>query len=241
MRRVFETGWLSLFFHSVYWGFQPVGQAALAFSQEKAVVMKERAAGSYRLSAYYIAKSFSELPLVIVLPFIEFTFAYFMAGMHGPDRWIISYFVLITSCLAAQSLGLFVGTILSNLKEALTAAQIAMLGSMLVGGFYVLNLPTWIQWIQYFSFITYTFDAMLSLEFTGSDAFRCDPDDSAYTACANITAGYNGSDYLITGEDVLKDLKVVFEPWQSVLCVILYALIFRFLTYLTLRHFHKPK
>jgi ABC-type multidrug transport system permease subunit len=67
---------------------------------------------------------------------------------------------------------LFVGTILSNLKEALTAAQIAMLGSMLVGGFYVLNLPTWIQWIQYFSFITYTFDAMLSLEFTGSDAFR---------------------------------------------------------------------
>jgi hypothetical protein len=70
---------------------------------------------------------------------------------------------------------------------------------------------------------------------------RCDPDDSAYTACANITAGYNGSDYLITGEDVLKDLKVVFEPWQSVLCVILYALIFRFLTYLTLRHFHKPK
>ena len=69
---------------------------------------------------------------------------------------------------------------------------------------------------------------------------RCDPVDSSYSVCSNITVGLNGTDYLITGEDILEDLRVVFKPWQSVLCIILYALIFRFLTYLALRHFHKP-
>ncbi|XP_062505313.1 uncharacterized protein LOC134182018 isoform X2 [Corticium candelabrum] len=233
------------FFHATYWGFQPVGQAALAFSQEKAVVMKERAAGSYRLSAYYLSKCFSEIPLIIVLPFMEFTIAYFIAGMHGPGQWILSFFILVVSCFAAQSLGLFVGALISNLKEALTASQIALLASMLVGGFYVLNLPAWIQWIQYLSFITYTFDAFLGLEFTDASPFRCDPVQSTFAVCKNVnstsTITGNGFDYLISGGDILRDLNVTLTPWQCVLSIILYSLGFRILTYLALRYLHKPK
>ncbi|XP_062505359.1 uncharacterized protein LOC134182053 [Corticium candelabrum] len=228
------------FFQSGYWGFQPVGQASLAFSQEKAVVQKERAAGSYRLSAYYISKCFSEIPLILVLPFIEFTIAYYMAGMHGADRWILSFFILIISSFAAQSLGLFVGSLLSNLKEALTAGVIAMLTSLLIGGFYVTNFPPWLQWVKYLSLITYTWDALLSLEFMGSSPFRCDHVISSYSVCENITAT-NGSHYLITGDDVLQSFDVALRPWQSVMCLLLYSLIFRILTYLALRYLHKPK
>ena len=49
-----------------------------------------------------ILQCFSEIPLIIVLPFMEFTIAYFIAGMHGPGQWILSFFILVVSCFAAQ-------------------------------------------------------------------------------------------------------------------------------------------
>lgn len=40
-------------------------------------------AGYYRLSAYYLAKTFSEIPLFLVIPTLFFTIVYWMAGING--------------------------------------------------------------------------------------------------------------------------------------------------------------
>lgn len=59
-----------------------------------------------------------------------------------------------------------------DFTHSIVAAAVIMLSSMLLGGFYVQNLASWIQWAQYLSFITYSFDSMLYFEFTADNLFR---------------------------------------------------------------------
>ena len=46
------------------------------------VLNKERLGGYYRLSAYYLSKTVTELLLSLVLPFIFFTIIYWMSGIN---------------------------------------------------------------------------------------------------------------------------------------------------------------
>ena len=71
-----------------------------------------------------------------------------------------------------QSLGLLVSAVVMDLQKAMVVSVVMLLSFMLVGGFYVKNLPSWLQWFQYLSYITYSFDAMLHLEFTPNQQFR---------------------------------------------------------------------
>ncbi len=48
---------------------------------DKAVATKERLSGVYRLSAYWLAKMTSELPIVTIVPFCTWTLAYLLVGM----------------------------------------------------------------------------------------------------------------------------------------------------------------
>ena len=59
-----------------------------------------------------------------------------------------------------------------DFKRSIVAAAVLMLTSMLLAGFYVKNLAAWIQWAQYLSFITYSFDGMLYFEFTQDNLFQ---------------------------------------------------------------------
>ena len=72
------------------------------------MVNKERLGGSYRLSAYYLAKSFSELPYSLVMPVVTFLMFYSMAGLNGLTH-VGSFFgslaVVLTVAITAQSLG----------------------------------------------------------------------------------------------------------------------------------------
>jgi len=70
-----------LFFIAVFWGFFPVFTAIFTFPQERAMLSKERAADMYRLSAYFLARTTSDLPLDLILPVLFLLVVYFMAGL----------------------------------------------------------------------------------------------------------------------------------------------------------------
>lgn len=42
-------------------------------------------------------------------------------------------------------------------------AAVVMLGFMLVGGFYVRNIPDWIGWLKWVSFMTYGYNLVLKV------------------------------------------------------------------------------
>jgi hypothetical protein len=69
---------------------------------ERMIIHKERSAGWYRLSAYYMAKMLSELPLILVQPVIFVGVSYWCIGFNG----VLSYFgmllIIIISGITGQ-------------------------------------------------------------------------------------------------------------------------------------------
>ena len=64
------------------------------------------------------------------------------------------------------------GATIMNAQKALTVTVVVMLTFMLLGGFYTRRLPSWLLWAQSVSFVTYSYDALLRLEFTDDQRFR---------------------------------------------------------------------
>jgi len=92
-----------LFFISVFWGFFPVFTAIFTFPQERAMLNKERAVDMYRLSAYFMARTTSDLPLDLFLPVIFLLIVYFMAGLReSAEPFFLSMLIVFLSIVAAQ-------------------------------------------------------------------------------------------------------------------------------------------
>jgi len=66
------------------------------------VVTKERAAGYYRLSAYYLAKQCSELPLIICQPTLFVTIVYWMTGLNRSEAFLSQLLVILLTAVAGQ-------------------------------------------------------------------------------------------------------------------------------------------
>ena len=71
-----------IFFSSVFWGFWPMFNALTTFPSERSVLVKERASGCYRLSAYFCAKSLSDVPLYTMMPTVYALVTFHCLGLH---------------------------------------------------------------------------------------------------------------------------------------------------------------
>lgn len=64
---------------------------------------KERSADMYRLSAYFVARTTSDLPLDLLLPLLFLTIVYFMAGLkHSAKAFILTMLIVFLCIVAAQ-------------------------------------------------------------------------------------------------------------------------------------------
>ena len=128
-----------------FWPLHTLMHGILSFPFERAVIEKERASGSYRLSSYFVAKSLAEAPLKLILPTMFLIIAYWMANINSNFGIFLAILAFeLMSILVAESLGLFLGAALKNLQHAITAATVILLSLMIVGGFFVRNLPHWL-------------------------------------------------------------------------------------------------
>ncbi|XP_039022677.1 ABC transporter G family member 22-like isoform X2 [Hibiscus syriacus] len=157
-----------LFFIAVFWGFFPVFTAIFTFPQERAMLGKERAADMYRLSAYFLARTTSDLPLDLILPVLFLLVVYFMAGLRlSASPFFLTTLTVFLCIVAAQGLGLAIGATLMNLKRATTLASVTVMTFMLAGGYFVKKVPVFISWIRYMSFNYHTYKLLLKVQYQG--------------------------------------------------------------------------
>ena len=59
--------------------------------------------GTYRLSAYYLSKTISEIPVALVHPTLHLSLTYFLVGLTiQPDNFVILLFTLYTIAFTSQ-------------------------------------------------------------------------------------------------------------------------------------------
>ena len=69
---------------------------------ERMVINKERSAGWYRLSAYYLAKMTSELVLILLQPLVFVVIAYWVVGLNGIAAFFATIGTVFINSIAGQ-------------------------------------------------------------------------------------------------------------------------------------------
>ena len=127
---------------------------------------QERASGAYHLSAYFLAKTFSEAPTRLALPCFYMVISYWLAGVNNNFLVFLgSTCTTLLSVLAGESYGLIIGVTITDPDRALSVMTVTSLSLMVVGGFFVQNIPSFISWIKYLSPFKYAFDASQQIVF----------------------------------------------------------------------------
>ncbi|XVF42970.1 hypothetical protein PTKIN_Ptkin02bG0002700 [Pterospermum kingtungense] len=164
-----------LFFFSIFWGFFPLFNAIFAFPQERPMLIKERSSGMYRLSSYYFARTAGDLPMELVLPTIFVTVTYWMGGLKPSLlTFVLTLSIILFNVLVSQGIGLALGAILMDLKQATTLASVTMLVFLLVGGYYIQHIPPFIAWLKYVSFSHYCYKLLVGVQYSVNEVYECE-------------------------------------------------------------------
>ena len=131
--------------------------------------------------------------------------------------------------VAGESIGLLIGASIYDLEKAMTTMTVVSLGLMLLGGFFIQNVPTWLEWGKYLSPFKYSFDASRQLVF--DRPVPCDGSGALEQLCG---IGEDLNDFA-SSEDVLASLGVQGSVWFNALMLLAIGLGPRYIAYLALR------
>ncbi|GKV31014.1 hypothetical protein SLEP1_g39761 [Rubroshorea leprosula] len=172
-------------------GFFPLFTSIFIFPQERAMLVKERSVGMYKLSAYFVARNIIDLPLDLTLPIV---------------------------IVAAQGLGLAIGAACKDLKKATILASVIVTTFMLAGGFFE-EVPPFMSWARYVSFTYHTYRLLLRIQYgcSGSDpksssckspfrGLKLDRPGIEISAIIAMIIGYRLLAYIILGRMKLRTM-----------------------------------
>ncbi|KAG1342739.1 ABC transporter G family member 14 [Cocos nucifera] len=163
-----------LFFFAIFWGFFPLYNAIFTFPVERAMLIEEHSSRMYHLSSYFFARMAGDLPMELILPTAFMVISYWMGGLKpSPREFLLTLGVILLNVLVSQGLGLAIGAILMDVRQASTLASVTTLAFLLVGGCYVLHIPPLIVWLKYISFCYYCYKLLLGVQFHENEHYEC--------------------------------------------------------------------
>eukprot|EP00581_Thalassiosira_minuscula_P003142 CAMPEP_0183747120 /NCGR_PEP_ID=MMETSP0737-20130205/67088_1 /TAXON_ID=385413 /ORGANISM="Thalassiosira miniscula, Strain CCMP1093" /LENGTH=829 /DNA_ID=CAMNT_0025982829 /DNA_START=908 /DNA_END=3398 /DNA_ORIENTATION=- len=215
------------FFTMTFWVFDAMFTAYMTFPLERAIIFKERSSGAYQLSAYFLAKTTSEAPARLVLPSIYMVISYWMSGVN--NNFVIflgSTCCSLLSVLAGESIGLFMGAAILDMERGMVVMTIITLALMVVGGFFVQNVPSWMLWMGYLSPFKYSYNSSVQLVF--DKPVPCDG-SGVLSVCNNGSTGYASE------QEVLDFLGVEFSAGLNASLLLVMFIVVRIMAFFALK------
>eukprot|EP01128_Nolandella_sp_AFSM9_P012768 TRINITY_DN95_c1_g1_i1.p1 TRINITY_DN95_c1_g1~~TRINITY_DN95_c1_g1_i1.p1 ORF type:complete len:782 (-),score=142.23 TRINITY_DN95_c1_g1_i1:59-2344(-) len=149
------------------------------FPAERGVYYREKAAGMYSGSMYFLAKVFTQLPVNLAAPAILATIGWWMIGFNDNfGNFLIFLLVALLVNNLGFSLGLLLSTAILDPAMVQRVQPLILLPFMLFGGFFLSadSIPVYFQWIEYMSFVKYAFRIAMNVVLKDT-AFWCQAKD----------------------------------------------------------------
>eukprot|EP00762_Andalucia_godoyi_P003123 ANDGO_01002.mRNA.1 Protein white len=215
----------ALFFLTANSVMSCIAAIIMTFPREKPIFTREHDSGMVKVTPYFFAKWFAELPFQVIMPAVLLSIAYFMMGLQNKaSNWFMFLAICELGAEAAASIGYCLSALSSNPEIAQALMPLAMIPQMLLSGLFLNSddVPPWFIWLQKISVIYYGWNGLMAVEMTGLE-FHCDPGQFVNGVCP-ITSGSQALNYYSNN----------FEPWEC--CLYLACLIvgYRILAYVLL-------
>ena len=216
-----------LFFCVVNQGIFGAMMLINSFPSERAIVLRERASGTYKVSAYFMAKITAETVIQIWYP-IEFScVVYWLTGFQYNASSFFIFMVFMVLCtISATSLALMISTICRTTNLAVNILPMALEIARLFGAFFLSpkNIPKYFVWIDAMSYIKYTYIGISLNELAGLEL---------YCTEAQLV---NGQCPITTGEQTIENLGLdSYSIGGCIGALILYIFIARVIAFLALK------
>ncbi len=116
-----------LFFVLINQSMSSVFQIIFTFPDERAIINKERASRTYRVSTYFLSKSLVELPRTLIATALFVVIFYWMVGLRPEAEYFFLFlFIVLLTTLAAESLAYMVSAIANTAQQAGALAPLFM-------------------------------------------------------------------------------------------------------------------
>ncbi|EME31653.1 ABC transporter, ATP-binding protein isoform 2 [Galdieria sulphuraria] len=172
-----------LFFILINQSFISIFGTIFTFPLERSIVLRERASGMYRVSAYYLSKTLVEIPRSLLFSLFFCVVLYWMVGLRDSARSFFLFLVVIfLTSLTAEGIALTVSAGAPTPQIASAIIPLFLVVSILFGGFFLSNaqIPNYFVWLKYMSFVKYSFGALMHIQF---DDFQFQLVDSSCIVC----------------------------------------------------------
>lgn len=146
------------------------------FPLQRNIMLRERSAGTYRISSFYLSKIVTEVPNQLFQRIIFYSVVYWMVGLRQTaSAFFIWLAINVLQIGTAIGLGLVIGCGAPTIELANVFAPVINVIFLLFGGnlLPLSSIPPWFIWLHWMSPITYTYSALAQNEFRGL-RFSCD-------------------------------------------------------------------
>eukprot|EP00617_Octactis_speculum_P008703 CAMPEP_0185797952 /NCGR_PEP_ID=MMETSP1174-20130828/161886_1 /TAXON_ID=35687 /ORGANISM="Dictyocha speculum, Strain CCMP1381" /LENGTH=214 /DNA_ID=CAMNT_0028493417 /DNA_START=113 /DNA_END=754 /DNA_ORIENTATION=- len=135
----------------------------LTFPLERKIFLRERKAGLYPTSAFYLARISADVPIHVVSAITIAVIMHVMARL----RIDLGAFVLISifGIIVGASMMQTIGAMARTFEEANIYMMVVMMLSMMLGSGFVREVPSWLNWCREISLMGIMADLVMYLEF----------------------------------------------------------------------------
>jgi len=144
----------------------------LSFPLERPVFLREYSSNMYSCIAYFVSKTIVEVVVTFVQVSVLFAITFWVMGFTtGFVGFLESIFAVWLMAIAAGSMALWVGCIVSTPSSAVQLAPAISVPQILFSGLFVQtkDLPIYLQWVQYICALKYGINLLSIIEFGGGN------------------------------------------------------------------------
>lgn len=143
------------------------------FPAEVKVFIRENLSGANRLTSYFLARTFAEIPTAVIFPTIFSTIVYWLVFASGAP--VKSFLAFVMTMVVLANCAVSVGTLISSMTKyeavAMALAPLVLMPMALFAGLLLdlNNIPAFLRWIDFISIIKYAYQMLIINEYNGKE------------------------------------------------------------------------